>query len=101
MTDADRHGVFDPMTSMLNRVAGTGDPVTPQACNRKVPVFDGRVRYDLRSEFRRMETVKADRGYQGPPWLRGVFRADFRLCAGPAGDQISGRRCTTPKSGWR
>jgi hypothetical protein len=66
VTDADRRGVFDPMTSMLNRVAGGGDPVSPEACNRKVAVFDGRVRYDLHSEFKRMETVKADRGYAGP-----------------------------------
>lgn len=73
VTDADRRGVFDPMTSMLNRVAGAGDPVSPQACNRKVPVFDGRVRYDLRSEYRRMETVKADRGYAGPVVVCAVF----------------------------
>jgi hypothetical protein len=73
VTDADRRSVFDPMTSMLNRVAGTGDPVTPQACNRKVAVFDGRVRYDLRSEFRRIETVKADRGYAGPVVVCAVF----------------------------
>ena len=66
VTDADRRGVLDPMTSMLNRVGGSGDPVSPEACNRKVAVFDGRVRYDLHSEFRRMETVKADRGYEGP-----------------------------------
>src|ERR1700722_3537599 len=38
VTDADRRGVFDPMTSMLNRVAGSGDPVSPEACNRKVAV---------------------------------------------------------------
>jgi Protein of unknown function (DUF3108) len=73
VTDADRHGVTDPMTSMLNRVAGTGDPVAPEACNRKVAVFDGRVRYDLYSEFRRMEMVKAERGYEGPAVVCGVF----------------------------
>jgi hypothetical protein len=66
VSDADRRGVVDPMTSMLNRVGGNGDPVSPEACNRKVAVFDGRVRYDLHSEFKRMETVKAERGYQGP-----------------------------------
>jgi Protein of unknown function (DUF3108) len=65
VTEADRRGVFDPMTSMLNRVAGSGDPISPQACDRKVAVFDGRVRYDLRSEFKRIESVKADRGYEG------------------------------------
>ncbi len=66
VTEADRHGVFDPMTSMLNRVPGSGDPVSPEACNRKVAVFDGRVRYDLHSDYKRMEAVKADKGYQGP-----------------------------------
>ena len=73
VTDADRRGVFDPMTSMLNRVAGTGDPVSPDACIRKVAVFDGRVRYDLRSEYKRMETVKADRGYAGPAAVCAVY----------------------------
>jgi hypothetical protein len=73
VTDADRRGVFDPMTSMLNRVAGSGDPVGPQACVRKVPVFDGRVRYDLRSEYKRMETVKADHGYAGPVAVCAVY----------------------------
>lgn len=73
VTDADRHGVRDPMTSLINRVAGDGDPVTPEACNRKVAVFDGRVRYDLKSEFRRMDKVKADRGYQGPVAVCAVY----------------------------
>jgi hypothetical protein len=73
VTDADRRGVSDPMTSMLNRVGGTGDPVSPEACNRKVAVFDGRVRYDLHSEFKRMENVKADRGYEGPVAVCAVY----------------------------
>ncbi|MFZ0425857.1 MAG: DUF3108 domain-containing protein [Xanthobacteraceae bacterium] len=73
VTDADRRGVSDPMTSMLNRVAGDGDPVAPEACNRKVAVFDGRVRYDLHSEFKRMETVKAERGYAGPAVVCAVY----------------------------
>jgi hypothetical protein len=66
VTSADLRGVVDPMTSALTRIAGAGDPVNPQACNRKVAVFDGRVRYDLHSEYKRMETVKAERGYVGP-----------------------------------
>jgi Protein of unknown function (DUF3108) len=73
VSEADRRGVLDPMTSMLNRVSGNGDPVSPEACNRKVAVFDGRVRYDLHSEFKRMETVKADRGYQGPAVVCSVY----------------------------
>ena len=66
VNDADRRGVLDPMTSALSRVGGSGDPVSPEACHRKVAVFDGRIRYDLHSEFKRMEVVKADKGYEGP-----------------------------------
>jgi hypothetical protein len=66
VTAADRRGVVDPMTSMLNRVTGKGDPVSSEACNRKVAVFDGRLRYDLHSEFKYMDNVKANRGYEGP-----------------------------------
>ena len=73
VTEADRRGVLDPMTSMLHRVAGAGDPVSPEACNRKVAVFDGRVRYDLHSEFKRIEMVKADRGYEGPAAVCAVY----------------------------
>jgi hypothetical protein len=61
------------MSSMLNRVPGNGDPVSPEACNRKVSVFDGRVRYDLHSEFKRIETVKAERGYEGPAVVCAVY----------------------------
>ena len=73
MSDADRRGVVDPMSSTINRVGGNGDPVSPLACGRKVAVFDGRVRYDLRSEFKRIEMVKAERGYQGPAVVCAVY----------------------------
>jgi hypothetical protein len=73
VTDADRHGVVDPMTSTLNRVPGNGDPLSPEACNRKVAVFDGRVRYDLQSAYKRMEAVKAEKGYQGPVVVCAVY----------------------------
>ncbi len=66
VSDADRRNVLDPMTSTLDPVSGSGDPVSPLACNRKVSVFDGRLRFDLRSEFKRMEVVKAEKGYHGP-----------------------------------
>ena len=66
LTEADRHNVIDPMTVALDVVGGSGDPLSPQACGRKASVFDGRMRFDLRSEFKRMDVVKAEKGYQGP-----------------------------------
>jgi len=66
VTDAHRKGVTDPMSSSLARVAGNGDPVSPEACNRTLSVFDGRLRYDLKLAYKRMEMVRAEKGYQGP-----------------------------------
>jgi Protein of unknown function (DUF3108) len=73
VSEGDRRGVLDPMTAALDRVGGVGDPVLPEACNRRISVFDGRVRYDLQSEFKRIETVKADRGYEGPVVVCAVY----------------------------
>ena len=73
LSGADRHGVLDPMTSALNRVGGSGNPISPEACHRKVAVFDGRIRYDLQSEFKRMEVVKAHKGYEGPVVVCAVY----------------------------
>jgi hypothetical protein len=66
VTDAHRKGVTDPMSGSLARVAGNGDPVSPEACNRTLSVFDGRLRYDLKLAYKRMEMVRAEKGYQGP-----------------------------------
>lgn len=66
ITDAQQHGVQDPMTASLMRVPGNGDLLVPEACQRTLAVFDGRLRYDLRLAYKRMDTVKAEKGYAGP-----------------------------------
>ena len=53
VTEAHKRGVVDPMTGSLLRVPGTGDPVSPEACSLGQSVFDGRMRYDLKLEFKR------------------------------------------------
>ena len=47
-------------------VSGNGDLLTPDACKRKLAVFDGRQRADIDLVFKRMDRVHADKGYQGP-----------------------------------
>lgn len=66
VTEAHRKGVVDPMTAALMPVAGTGDPLSPDACKRKLSVFDGRQRTDIELVYKRMEQVKAQKGYVGP-----------------------------------
>jgi hypothetical protein len=73
VTDAQRRGIYDPMTGAMLRVPGSGDPVNPDACRVGAGIFDGRMRYDLKLDFKRMETVKAERGYRGPVVVCAVY----------------------------
>jgi hypothetical protein len=66
VTDAHRRGVMDPMTASLVVMPGTGDMSVPQACERNLAVFDGKMRYDLKLAYKRTENVKAEKGYRGP-----------------------------------
>ena len=73
VTDAHRRGVYDPMTGSMLRVPGSGDPLSPEACRTGAGIFDGRLRYDLKLDFKRMETVKAEKGYHGPVVVCAVY----------------------------
>lgn len=73
VTEAHKRGVTDPMTASLVRVPGSADPLGPQACQGSMAIFDGRMRYELRLAYKRMETVKADKGYHGAAVVCAVF----------------------------
>jgi hypothetical protein len=73
LTDAHRRGVSDPMTAALIRVPGSGDPLAPEACGRKLSVFDGRMRFDLQMAFKRMDQVRAEKGYEGRAVVCAVY----------------------------
>ncbi len=85
VTDAHRRGVVDPMTGSMLRVPGSGDPLSPEACRTGAAIFDGRMRYDLKLDFKRMETVKAEKGYQGPVVVCAVY---FSPIAGYIPDRV-------------
>jgi hypothetical protein len=72
LTDAHRRGVIDPMSAALIRVTN-GEHLAPEACNRTLPIFDGRLRFDLKLEFKRMDQVKAEKGYRGPVVVCSVY----------------------------
>ena len=73
VTEAQRRGVYDPMSGSLLRVAGTADPLTRDACRTGAAIFDGRMRYDLKLDYKRMEMVRAEKGYQGPAVVCAVY----------------------------
>ena len=73
VTDAHRHGVYDPMTGSMLRVPGTAIRSRPRPAAPAPAIFDGRMRYDLKLDFKRMETVKAEKGYHGPVVVCAVY----------------------------
>jgi hypothetical protein len=85
LTDAHRQGVIDPLSAVMIAAGGSGDVLSADACKRTLPVFDGRRRFDLTLSFKRMDKVKADKGYDGPVVVCAVtFKA------------IAGHRASSP-----
>jgi len=84
VTDADRRGVADPLSAML--IPAGDDALAPANCNRVLPIFDGRRRYDLALSFKRIDKVAIERSYSGFVLVCGVvlqpiagYRADSML----------------------
>jgi hypothetical protein len=75
LTEAHKRGVMDPMTASLLRSPGPGNPVSRDACQHTLAIFDGRMRYDLQLAFKRMDHVKASKGYSGDVVVCAVYFA--------------------------
>ena len=71
--DAHKKGVLDPMTGSLLRVPGTGDPLSPDSCRTATAIFDGRMRYELKLDFKRIDSVRAEKGYRGPVLVCAIY----------------------------
>jgi len=78
-----RRQVVDPLTALL--VPASDGGTSEAACQRVLPVFDGRRRYDLKLTFKRVEQVKAEQGYAGPAVVCAI-----------AFQPIAGHRRTSP-----
>lgn len=92
--DSHRRNVIDPMTASLVRAPGKDDPLNPDSCKRHMAVFDGRIRYDLDFAYKRMDKVKAEKGYQGPALVCSVF---FSPVAGHVPDRPAVKYLTEMK----
>jgi hypothetical protein len=73
VTDAHRKNVLDPMTGSMLRVPGNAELLSPDSCRTAAGIFDGRLRYDLKLDYKRMETVRAERGYRGPALVCAIY----------------------------
>jgi len=66
VTDAQKHGVSDPMSGVMFAAPGKDELPNAQACTARGTIFDGRMRYDLQLAFKQMETVVLANGAKLP-----------------------------------
>jgi hypothetical protein len=76
VTASHRRGVVDPISALLMPVPNAASAAGPAACDRVIPLFDGRQRYDLALSFVRMETTSFGNGQAA------VCRMRYRPLAG-------------------
>lgn len=59
-------GVIDPLSAFLipSPIPGPADPLSREACERTLSMFDGRRRYDLALSFKRLDMIKGEGGRQ-------------------------------------
>ena len=55
------------------RVPGNAEVLSPDSCRTGAGIFDGRLRYDIKLDYKRMETVRAERGYHGPALVCAIY----------------------------
>ena len=71
-----RRAVVDPVSALLMPVPNAESAAGPAACDRTIPLFDGRQRYDVALSFVRMEDVQFGNGQAA------VCRLRYRPIAG-------------------
>jgi Protein of unknown function (DUF3108) len=61
----DKRGIVDPVGAVILPAPLSGPILSPAACNRTVPIFDGYTRFDINLSYVGERTVSA-KGYDGP-----------------------------------
>lgn len=79
VTEAHLVNIMDPVSGAFVYVPGTADLLSAAACDRAIPIFDGRQRYDVSLTYLRIDQVKAGKTYAGPAV---VCRAGYAPVAG-------------------
>ncbi|PNG26703.1 DUF3108 domain-containing protein [Methylocella silvestris] len=87
VTDANRRNVLDPTSAFIMSVPPGQPLVGPAACNRKIPVFDGYLRFDVTLFYVGSRNVDMA-GYSGPV---SVCAARYTPIAGHKRDSRSTR----------
>lgn len=61
----DEQNIVDPVGAVVFPAPASGPLVSPAACNRRIPIFDGYTRFDIDLTYVGVRNAKA-KGYDGP-----------------------------------
>jgi hypothetical protein len=67
VTRAHLQNVVDPLSAIV--LLATHRDKGTEVCNRRLPIFDGKQRYDLVLSYKRTKKVSTDEGYSGPAYV--------------------------------
>jgi hypothetical protein len=87
VTEANKRNVLDPTSAFIMAVPDGQPLVGPSACNRRIPVYDGFVRFDITLSYVATRNVSIG-GYSGPV---SVCAARYTPIAGQKRDSRSAR----------
>lgn len=65
VTRRHKRNAIDPLSAALMPVGRAKDSLGPKACSRKLPIFDGWTRFDIKLSYQGTKEVSG-RGYDGP-----------------------------------
>jgi Protein of unknown function (DUF3108) len=71
--------VVDPLSAVVMLTNIGSNKSATEVCNRRLPIFDGKQRYDIKLSYKATKTISAPNGYNGPAY---VCKAKFVPIAG-------------------
>ena len=78
VTNAHKRGVVDPLSMLVLPVSDMRGALAGDACNRTLPIYDGRSRFDLRLRHVGADQISTE-GYSGPAV---ICRINFKAVSG-------------------
>lgn len=69
VTRKHMQNVVDPLSALVMLTNIGSNKSGTQVCSRRLPVFDGKARYDLKLSYKGTKTVTTGHGYTGPAYI--------------------------------
>jgi len=69
ITRKHMRNVVDPLSALVMLTNIGSKKSSREVCTRRLPIFDGKARYDLKLSYKRTKSVSTSHGYRGPAYI--------------------------------